>query len=205
MTQPTNRMAQLPEIGEVDREAGEFWVANPLSLPKIGENLSAYERNKLFLSVDGKNFVDSSFASSVDIDSDSRSVIAGDIDRDGALDLIVASAGGGAVRVFSNRLKQGKRIEIRLKGVTSNRPGIGSRIVAEVGDRQVVRDLFPKNGFMGIGPAVEWIGIGEAEKIDRLTIRWPTGKTQEFLDVEVDRSVLIQEDSNEIETLKKWD
>jgi hypothetical protein len=205
VTQPTDRRAQLPEIGKVDREAGEFWVANPLSLPKVGENLSAYERNKLFLSVDGKKFVDSSFASTTDIDSDSRSVIAGDIDRDGALDLIVASAGGGPVRVFSNRLKQGNRLEIRLKGVTSNRPGIGSRIVAEFGDRKVVRDMFPKNGFMGIGPAVEWIGIGEAEKIDRLTIRWPTGEMQEFLDVDVNCSVLVQEGAMEIETLKKWD
>jgi len=58
---------------------------------------------------------------------------------------------------------------------------------------------------MGIGPAVEWIGIEDAEKIDRLTIRWPTGQTQEFLDVDVNRSVLIEEDAMEIETLKTWD
>ena len=205
MTQPTDRMAQLPEIGEVDREAGEFWVANPLSLPKLGENLSAYERNKLFLSVDGKRFVDGSFASSTDIDSDSRSVIAADIDRDGALDLVVASAGGGPVRVFSNRLKQGSRIEIRLKGVKSNRQGIGARITAEIGDQKVIRDLFPKNGFMGLGPAIAWIGAGDAEKIDRLTIRWPTGETQEFLDVDVNQSVLIEEDAMEVQSLKKWD
>lgn len=205
MTQPTDRMAQLPEIGEVDREAGEFWVANPLSLPKLGENLSAYERNKLFLSVDGKRFVDGSFASSTDIDSDSRSVIAADIDRDGALDLVVASAGGGPVRVFSNRLKQGSRIEIRLKGVKSNRQGIGARITAEIGDQKVIRDLFPKNGFMGLGPAIAWVGAGDAEMIDRLTVRWPTGETQEFLNVDVNQSVLIQEDAMEIQTLKKWD
>ena len=205
MTQPHDRMAQLPEIGEVDREAGEFWVSNPLQIPEAGENLSAFERNKLYLSVDGKRFVDSSFASSTDIDSDSRSVIAADIDRDGALDLLVASAGGGSLRVFSNRLDQGNRIEIRLKGVKSNRQGIGSRIVAECGDRKIVRDLFPKNGFMGIGPALEWIGIGDAEKIDRLTVRWPTGETQEFLDVEVNRSIQIEEGSQEILTLNQWD
>ena len=204
MTQPNDRLAKLPEIGKVDREAGEFWVDNPLRLPEIGENLSAFERNKLFLSVDGKQFVDGSFASSTDIDSDSRSVIAADIDRDGAVDLLVASAGGGSLRVFSNRLDQGNRIEIRLKGVKSNRFGIGSRIIAECGDRQIVRDLFPKNGFMGIGPALEWIGTGDADKIDRLTVRWPTGKIQEFLDVEVNRSVQIEEGLDQIETVKKW-
>ena len=211
VTQPEDRTIKLPEIGEVDLEAGESWVSNPIQMPMIGvelpvvgENLSSFERNKLFLNVDGERFVDSSFASSADIDSDSRSVVAADIDRDGAVDLLVASVGGGSLRVFSNRLKQGNRIEIRLMGVKSNRFGIGSRIVAECGDRKIVRDLFPQNGFMGIGPALAWIGIGDAPKIDRLTVRWPTGETQEFLDVEVNRSVQIEEGADEIETLKKW-
>lgn len=201
MTQPSNRLAQLPQIGEVDHEAGEFWVANPLMLPQVGENLSAYERNKLFVSVDGKRFIDGSFASSTDIDSDSRSVIAADIDRDGALDLLVGSAGGGALRVFSNRLQQGNRLELRLRGVKSNRSGVGARITAKCGERQIVRDLFPKNGFMGLGPATEWIGVGEAEKIDSLTIRWPSGETQELKDVAVNRSVIVEEGSDEIETV----
>lgn len=204
MTQPHDRMAQLPEIGEVDREAGEFWVSNPLRLPEKGENLSAYERNKLFLSVDGKRFVDSSFASSTDIDSDSRSVVAADIDRDGAVDLLVSSAGGGPLRVFSNRLKQGNRLEIRLRGVKSNRSGIGARIVAQCGDRKIVRDIFPQNGFMGSGPAIQWIGVADAQKIDRLIIRWPSGLEQVFDDVEVNRSVRIEEGAEAIETIGQW-
>ncbi|MFK7768873.1 MAG: ASPIC/UnbV domain-containing protein [Mariniblastus sp.] len=204
MTQPLNREVQLPEIGEVDKDAGEFWVANPLDLPSLGENLSAYERNKLFLNVDGSRFVDASFASSADIDSDSRSVIATDIDRDGSVDLLVASAGGGTLRVFSNKLSQGNRLEIRLKGVKSNRQGIGSRIVAEFGDRKITRDLFPQNGFMGIGPAEVFLGVGNAQKIDRLTIRWPSGVTQELKDVEVNRGVLIEEENSEITTVRKF-
>lgn len=205
VTQPMDQLLQLPEIGDVDRESGELWVANALRLPENGENLSAFEQNRLFLNVDGKRFVDGSFASNADIDSDSRSVIAADFDRDGAVDLLVASAGGGPVRLFSNRLTQGNRIEIRLKGVTSNRMGIGSRIVAHCGDRKIVRDLIPQNGFMGIGPALAWIGTGKADKIDRLTIRWPTGESQEFLDVDVNRSIQIEEGSDQIETVTQWD
>ena len=204
MTQPTDRMAQLPEIGDVDKEEGEFWVANPLMIPEMGENLSAYERNKLFVNVDGKKFIDGSFASSTDIDSDSRSVVACDIDRDGAQDLLVASAGGGALRVFSNQLEQNNRVEIWLKGVKSNRQGIGSRITAHCGDKQFVRDLFPANGFMGMGPAVAWMGVGDAEKIDKLTIRWPTGEVQELSGVGVNQSVRITEDSDKVETLRRW-
>lgn len=204
MTQPTDRLAQLPEIGDVDKEEGEFWVSNPLMIPELGENLSAYERNKLFINVNGKQFIDGSFASSTDIDSDSRSVIACDIDRDGAQDLAVASAGGGAIRIFSNELPQENRIEVWLKGVKSNRQGIGARLIAHCGKEQVMRDLFPVNGFMGMGPAVAWIGVGSAEKIDKLTIRWPTGETQELSDLNVNQSIRITEDSPEIETIKTW-
>lgn len=204
MTQPTDRMAQLPEIGDVDKEEGEFWVSNPLMIPELGENLSAYERNKLFINVDGKQFIDGSFASSTDIDSDSRSVIACDIDRDGAQDLFVASAGGGALRVFSNRLEQSNRIEVWLKGVKSNRQGIGARITAHCGDRKIVRDLFPTNGFMGLGPAVAWVGVGEAEKIDKLTVRWPTGEVQELGEVTVNQSIRITEGSADVETIATW-
>lgn len=204
MTAPNDRLSKLPAIGEVDKEEGEFWVENPLMIPELGENLSAYERNKLFVSVDGKKFIDGSFASSTDIDSDSRSVIACDIDRDGAQDLFVASAGGGSLRVFSNQLKQNNRIEVRLKGVKSNRQGIGARIIAHCGDKQIVRDLFPTNGFMGIGPAVAWVGVGQAEKIDKLTVRWPTGETQVLNDVPVNQSVRIVEGNSEVETLGRW-
>ncbi len=205
MTQPEDREAQLPVIGEVDEEEGEFWVANPLDLPSLGENLSAYERNKLFLNVDGSRFVDASFASSVDIDSDSRSVVAADFDRDGSVDLLVASAGGGSLRMFSNKIEQGNRLEIRLKGVKSNRQGIGARIIAEFGEQKITRDLFPNNGFMGTGPAEVWLGIGEAPKIDKLTIRWPSGDVQEFQDVEVNRGVQIEEGNAEIKTSRKFE
>ncbi|MDG1874229.1 MAG: ASPIC/UnbV domain-containing protein [Mariniblastus sp.] len=204
MTAPNDRLGKLPAIGDVDQERGEFWVENPLMIPELGENLSAFERNKLFINVDGQKFIDGSFASSTDIDSDSRSVIGCDIDRDGAQDLLVASAGGGSLRVFSNQLLQNNRIEIRLRGVKSNRPGIGARLTAHCGDKQIVRDLFPTNGFMGIGPAAAWIGLGQAEKIDKLMIRWPAGETQELTDLDANQSIRIRENSREIEVLHKW-
>ena len=85
----------LPELGEVDRDAGEFWYENPFQIVTNGENLSAFERNCLFMNLDGQAFIDGSFASGADIDSDSRSVIATDMNADGAIDLLVGSVGGG--------------------------------------------------------------------------------------------------------------
>jgi hypothetical protein len=161
-----------------------LWVGNPFQLVKQGDNLSAYERNRLYLNVDGERFIDGSFASAVDIDSDSRSAIATDFNNDGAIDLLVGSVGGGPLRLFLNQIPQQNRLQLTLQGVTSNRLGIGTRLIARIGEKQIVRDVFPINGFMGQSPPEVDIGVGDATQIDELTVRWPSGITQSFRNID---------------------
>jgi hypothetical protein len=198
VTQPLDRNTSLPELGKVDRAAGEFWVENPFMMPAIGANLSAYERNRLFLNSEGKSFVDASFTSGADLDSDSRSVVAADFNRDGTPDLLVGSTGGGPLRLFLNRFPDGShRVRIVLQGKTSNHQGIGSRIVIEADGRKIVRDVFPVNGCMGTAPAELIAGVGQATRIDRMTLRWPTGEVQEFKDLPIDCQLILKEGAAE--------
>lgn len=176
----------------MDRENGEFWAGNAFLMPKMGENLSAYERNCLFLNIGGEQFIDASFASAVDIDADSRSVVAADFDRDGAADLLVGSVGGGSIRLFRNRFPTAQHsVQVRLEGVKSNRSAIGARVVAEMGGRAIVRDLFPADGFSGQAPAEISLGLGSAERIDRLNVRWPSGATQVFEGLSVAGGMIV--------------
>ena len=69
MTRPLDRNARLPQLGKLDRQAGEFWVENPFEIIAGGMNLSAFERNRLYLNLDGLSFIDASFASSADTES----------------------------------------------------------------------------------------------------------------------------------------
>ena len=193
VSQPLDRYSKIEALGDLDTEAGEFWVENPFMMIGMRANLSAYERNRTFLNVDGKSFIDMSFASAVDLDSDSRSVIAADFDRDGATDLLVSSVGGGPLRLFLNRFPKQNSVRIELVGSKSNRAAIGARLIAHVGSRQIVRDVFPANGFMGQGPAEVSLGLGSAERIDRLEVRWPSGKTQEFAKLPAGRPLRIDE------------
>ena len=194
MSQPHNRLSQLEAIGEIDEEAGEFWTKNPFQMPNERENLSSFERNRTFLNLDGNSFIDVSFASGADIDSDSRSVVAADFNRDGATDLLVGSVGGGSLRLFLNRFPKANFSRIRLEGSGSNRAGIGARLTATVAGQKLIRDLFPQNGFMGQGPAEIILGLGDAKEIDRLEVRWPSGKTQIYKNLAVNRYFLLKED-----------
>ena len=199
MAQPLNRESFQPPLGEIDTEAGEFWVQNPFLMQSQGQNLSAYERNKLYLNVGGGDFINASFATRADIDSDSRSVIAADFNRDGASDLLVGSVGGGPLRLFLNRIPQGNRVRIQLQGVKSNHTAIGSRVTLHCGDQRIIRDKFCVNGFMGQGPGEMLVGVGSAKRIDRITVRWPTGRVQEFLDLPVDRQLGFIEGSDKVD------
>jgi len=194
-----DRGCRLPTLGEVNWDAGELWVSNPFLLSQKGENLSAYERKRLYLNLGGAAFLDASFASRADIDSDARSAIAADFDGDGAPDLLVGSVGGGPLRLFRNQFpRTAHRVRIELVGAQSNRAGIGARVVARCGERRIVRDLFPANGCMGLGPAELLLGVGDAKQIDHLSIRWPSGLVQEFTDVPVDKPLTITEGSTDL-------
>jgi len=194
VSQPHDRLSQLDAIGEIDEEAGEFWVKNPFEMPTARENLSAFERNRTFLNLDGNSFIDVSFASGADIDSDSRSVVAADFNLDGATDLLVGSVGGGSLRLFLNRFPKANYSRIRLEGSESNRAGIGARLTATVGAQKLVRDLFAHNGFMGQGPAEIIFGLGDATAIDRLEVRWPSGKTQVYDHLAANKYFLLKEE-----------
>ncbi len=201
MSQPLDRTCKIEPLGKIDAAAGEFWT-NTFEMPRKRDNLSAYETNCLFLNVDGQRFLDASFASQADIDSDSRSVMVGDFNGDLAPDLLVGSVGGGPMRLFLNQFPEGNhRVEIRLRGVESNKRAIGARAVAEVNGKKIVRDLFAPNGFMGQGPAWLNIGVGTAVRIDKLTIRWPTGRQQVFEDLPVDCVIQIVEGAEEFEVI----
>ncbi len=189
----------LPELGQVDRDAGEFWVANPFMMPAQGHNLSAFERNRLFINDGGDGFLDASALSAADIDADSRAVVPADFDRDGKIDLLVGSVGGGPLRLFLNRIPtQNRSVRVELVGTDSNRTAIGARVTLECGDTRITRDLFAANGCMGQAPAELVIGVGETERIDRLEVRWPSGRSQEFSDVPVTPTLKIIEGEPEV-------
>jgi len=192
VSQPLDRTCKLQPLGDIDVEGGEFW-SNPFEMAPNGDNLSAYERNRLFLSIDGERFIDGSFASGANIDSDSRSAMVGDFDGNTAPDLLVGSVGGGPLRLFENRMPTAGRLVLRLVGTSSNRAGLGARVTMTLGERTLTRDLFAANGFMGHSPARLYLGTDGRESVDRLRIEWPTGEVQELTNVPTGGIVTVVE------------
>lgn len=202
MSQPFNQGANVPLPGKLDEKLGEFWSTNPWSIVAEGNNLSAFERNRVFLNVKGKDFVDISHLTGADSDGDGRSVVAADFRNVGMPDLIVRQAGGGPLLLYENRLPKKHYLTVSLRGEKSNRLGVGARLTATVGGRQIVREMFPASGFRSQAPSQVHFGLADDTAVDSLTIRWPSGKVQVLKDVAGDRHVVVDEGKEGVEAIE---
>ncbi len=88
-------------------------------------------------------------------------------------------------------------IDVQLVGVKSNRSAIGARIRVDILEAGVVRTIYKhvnSGGSFGANPLRQTIGLGTAEKIERLEVYWPASDlTQSFDDIALDRHYRIVE------------
>lgn len=187
---------QLPALRDIDRERGEFWVGNPFLFSSAGENLSAYERNGIHLNSGDGRFFDISYLTGADSPGDGRTAVFWDITGDGMPEILVRQVGGGALLVFENRFPRSNWLRISLRGAESNRLGIGSKISCQVNGKTIRRELYPAINFLSQTPSAVHLGLGAADRIDSLQIRWPSGKLQTFQDVPLNRHLLFDEAGN---------
>jgi hypothetical protein len=193
VSQPCDRTCTVNLPGTLDPKLGEFWVGNPWEIVREGHNLSAFERKRMYLNAGGREFLDVSHLSGADNDGDGRGVVAADFRNTGMPDLIVRQVGGGPLMLYENRFPPAHYLTVTLRGDKSNRRGIGARLTAEVNGRKIVRELFPSNGYLAQAPAQVLFGLGPDAKVDKLTVRWPSGRVQELTGIAADRHVVIDE------------
>lgn len=170
----------------------EFWVGNPFEI-FMSENLSSFERNRLFLNNGEGNFLDVSFPAGVDTDSDGRSSVPVDFDNNGTMDLLLRQAGGGPLVLLRNEFSAARFLKVTLRGTDSNRQGIGARLILTSGDLQQTREVFPVNTYRSQRSLTAHFGLGGHRQVDELTIRWPSGRIQQLANISADQHVVITE------------
>ncbi|MHC5010657.1 MAG: CRTAC1 family protein [Planctomycetota bacterium] len=137
----------------------------------------------------------------------------GDYDRDGDVDILAGRSFMRLNQAHRDRFMEGIQVNevglfrndvanesghhwviVHLVGKRANRSGIGARITIEAGDVTRIREIRSGSGLANHqDPPEAHFGLGTADRIERLTVRWPdAGRTvQTFEDLPVDRFVTI--------------
>ena len=158
-------------------------------------SFAGYERNRLFRNHGDGSFHDVAAVVGADLVLDSRSVVPADMDNDGDLDLVVASRNDPKLVVLWNELGEaGDYIDVALKGSASNRDGVGAVLELSCNGKTQRRTQLAGSGYLSQGPLSVWFGLGACERLERLTVRWPSGTTSELADVDVNQRIVVRED-----------
>jgi hypothetical protein len=118
----------------------------------------------------------------------------GDLAGDGNLDLVYSNYRKGAT-LMRNDADGGHRITVALRGTRSNRFGVGTTVRIETDSGPQVRTLVLARGVLSSSEPILHFGLGEATRVRRLAVSWPSGHEQVFRDLGVDRKFTITEPS----------
>jgi hypothetical protein len=87
-------------------------------------------------------------------------------------------------------------ITLNMRGVESNKNGIGARITLFTPSGQQIRDIRSGEGFRYLHSLNGHFGIGQDAQIDSLTVCWPSGITDKIIAPAINQNLVIIEGEN---------
>jgi hypothetical protein len=122
-----------------------------------------------------------------------RGAAFGDLDNDGDADIVISHWDDRCEVLRNDSQPAGAWLRLELIGVTCNRDAVGATIEVDAAGRQLVYQRKAGGSYLSSNDPRVLIGLGRAEVVERLRIRWPSGAVQEFENVKTRRSYRLVE------------
>jgi len=109
-----------------------------------------------------------------------RGLAYGDFDRDGDLDILMTTNNGPAYLYRNDQLAGNRSIRFRLVGKQSNRDAIGAAV--RIYHEGTIQSRMVKSGssYLSQSELPVTFGVGKRDKVERVVIQWPSGRTEEY-------------------------
>jgi enediyne biosynthesis protein E4 len=119
----------------------------------------------------------------------------GDLDADGALDLVVNNVNQEAFIYRNNArgLSKNGYLQIRLEGEGANRFGVGAKVTLRSEKHELYQELMPSRGFQSSVDYVLTFGIGGLDTVESVTVEWPDGRLSVLEDVAANQRLTIRQ------------
>ncbi|MYK17125.1 CRTAC1 family protein [Candidatus Poribacteria bacterium] len=173
------------------------------------EEIGVYkQQNQLFHNQRNGTYADISDTSGggMLIEKSSRGAIFGDYDNDGDLDILVMNIADTPDLLRNDTPPIHHWLRIKLVGSFnsefsvgtlhrkgSNRDGLGAKVILHIGDMQLLREVKSGASYLSQNSHQLLIGLGKAEQVDRLIVRWQSGIEDKMENVQCNQQLTIQE------------
>ena len=115
----------------------------------------------------------------------------GDIDGDADLDVLLTQINGPPVLLRNDQKLGHHWVRLKLVGTLSNRDAIGAWVKLRIGAKTLSRQVMPSRGFLSQSELPLTFGLGNANRVDDVTVTWPGGAVQRVADVRLDALTIV--------------
>jgi enediyne biosynthesis protein E4 len=122
-----------------------------------------------------------------------RGLAVGDFDRDGDLDILMTTNNGPAYLFRNDQTAGSRSIRFRLVGTKSNRDAIGARVKVFSGGVLQTRMVRSGSSYLSQSEMPATFGVGKRDKIERVVIDWPSGRSEEYRDLSAGHAYEVTE------------
>lgn len=159
-----------------------------------GHSWNGHERNNAYLNLRDGSFVEASHASGLGFVDDARSAALVDWDDDGREDIVVRNRTAPRLRLLLSRARSDAHfVSFQLVGRTTNRDAVGAAVTVHVDGRPRTKRVTAGDGYLAQSSLRLTFGIGDAERVERVSVAWPDGTRTTYDDLAVDLHYLIEQ------------
>ena len=123
----------------------------------------------------------------------SRGAAFDDLDNDGDVDVVILNSRREPTVLRNDSRNSNHWLEVVLRGVKTNRDGVGARVKVVAGDLVQVDEVHSGRSYQGHYGMRLHFGLGKRDHIDRVEVRWIGGGSDVFENIAVDKLITLTE------------
>lgn len=157
---------------------------------------STYKEPRLFYRNEGNGrFTDLSLSSGPGLTTpaSSRGLATADLWNDGRTEIVINNMSDQPMLLVNVKASQNHWLTVETSGTVSNRDGVGAGVVLHTGSKAYTQEVRNGGSYLSSSDLRLHFGLGSADKVTGIEVRWPGGLKEQFPSSGVDRVLILKE------------